>query len=186
MSNTNINYNNIEVGDDIPSISRSIDTVQVLNFVDVWTGDPKPTRFNDPDTATKEGLAGPIVPGLMTMAFISRLLTEWARGAELKTLDVFSLNDDGLKTQGRVNGDLNLSLKKGALSCDGGLIFSSLNLRGMGLKDSLSSKEASLTCKDGYIRMPLSKWKYGSLLTTFTGGFSTRRLSSKLKHISYK
>lgn len=88
MSNANINYNNIEVGDDIPPISRSIDTVQVLNFVDVWTGDPKPTRFNDPDTATKEGLAGPIVPGLMTMAFISRLLTEWARGAELKTLDV--------------------------------------------------------------------------------------------------
>ena len=88
MSNEYMNYADIEVGDDIPSISRSIDTVQVLNFVNIWTGDTEHTRFNDPDTATKEGLAGPIVPGIMTMAFISRLLTEWARGADLKTLDV--------------------------------------------------------------------------------------------------
>lgn len=88
MSTELINYADIEVGDDIPAISRSIDTAQVLKFIDVWTGDTKPTRFNDPDTATKEGLAGPILPGVMTMAFISRLLTEWAQGADLKTLDV--------------------------------------------------------------------------------------------------
>lgn len=81
-------YEDVDVGDDIGPIERAIDHGQVVEFVKAWTNDTKPTRFNDPETAMKEGLAGPIVPGVMTMAFISRLLTEWAPGVSLNTLDV--------------------------------------------------------------------------------------------------
>ena len=69
-------YEDVDVGDDIGPIERAIDHGQVVEFVKAWTNDTKPTRFNDPETAANEGLAGPIVPGMMTMAFISRLLTD--------------------------------------------------------------------------------------------------------------
>ena len=83
-----LNYEDIEIGDDIGPIERAITGQQVLDFIANWTGDTKPSRFNDRETAISEGLAGPIVPGIMAMSFISRLLTDWASGGRLTMLDV--------------------------------------------------------------------------------------------------
>ncbi len=88
MTSPTLYFDDIEIGDDIGPIERAVTHPQALDFIAVWTGDDRPTRFSDRDTAVSEGLAGPIVPGIMTMAFISSLLTEWAPGGKLAMLDV--------------------------------------------------------------------------------------------------
>ena len=83
-----LHYEDVDIGDDIGPIERAITGQQVLDFIANWTGDTKPSRFNDRETAISEGLPGPIVPGIMAMSFICRLLTEWASGGSLTILDV--------------------------------------------------------------------------------------------------
>ena len=88
MASQTLYIEDIEFGDDIGPIDRAITHEQVLDFIECWTGRTAPSRFNDRDTAIREGLAGPIVPGIMAMGIISRLLTEWAPGGNLTLLDV--------------------------------------------------------------------------------------------------
>jgi acyl dehydratase len=88
MASQTLYFEDIEIGDDIGPIDRAITHEQVLDFIECWTGRTEPSRFNDHETAVREGLAGPIVPGIMAMGFISRLLTEWASGGKLTMLDV--------------------------------------------------------------------------------------------------
>ena len=82
-------FEDIEVGDEIGPIERTIDHEQVIEFIEAWTGNTGPSRFTDREVAVNEGLAGPIVPGVMAMALMSRLvLTDWSPTVSLKKLDV--------------------------------------------------------------------------------------------------
>tara|TARA_Y100000588_G_scaffold94054_1_gene101876 strand:- start:1980 stop:2399 length:420 start_codon:yes stop_codon:yes gene_type:complete len=77
----------IELGDEIGPIEKIATDDDVINFCDIW-GAPKPNRFTDADTAAKAGMKGTIVPGIMTMAMLAQLLTDWGGPGSVKDLDL--------------------------------------------------------------------------------------------------
>ena len=81
------NFEDLELGDEIGPLETEVTDESVLAFCQVWDNSI-PNRFTDRDTAVEDGLPGPIVPGIMAMAIMTRLLTEWAGPASLKDLDV--------------------------------------------------------------------------------------------------
>lgn len=82
----------VEFGDEIGPLVQTIDGTDVQKFLSVWmvrSSTPETSRFTDGDAARAEGLASPIVPGNMTQALLTRLLTDWAGPAGwVRTLDV--------------------------------------------------------------------------------------------------
>ena len=80
-------FNDVELGDQIGPLETEATDEGVISFCRVWEN-PMPNRFTDSDSAKRVGLPGPIVPGIMAMAIITRLLTDWAGPECLKDLDV--------------------------------------------------------------------------------------------------
>jgi acyl dehydratase len=80
-------YEDVELGDQIGPVETIASDERVASFCDVWTP-PTPNRFTDVETAKQSGMAGPIVPGIMTMAMMARLLTDWAGPDSVRDLDV--------------------------------------------------------------------------------------------------
>jgi acyl dehydratase len=80
-------FDDVDFGDEIQMVERPITTKQVVNFVEAWLREPK-NRFTDPESARKENLPEPIVPGALTMALLGRLLAEWAPNATVHKVDV--------------------------------------------------------------------------------------------------
>lgn len=81
------NFEDVELGDEIGPMETEATDDGVKAFCRVWEN-RKPNRFTDSESATKVGLPGPIVPGIMAMAIMTRLLTDWAGPGALKDLDV--------------------------------------------------------------------------------------------------
>ena len=81
-------FEDVEVGDDIGPVERVVTHDQASEFVRIWGPERGRNRFNDAEVARQEGLPGPIVPGALSMAMMSQLLTDWAPTVTLKTLDV--------------------------------------------------------------------------------------------------
>ncbi len=77
----------VELGDEIGPVEKVATDEEVANFCDVWDA-PKPNRFTDADVAAKSGMSGPIVPGIMTMAMMAQLLTDWGGPGSIKDLDL--------------------------------------------------------------------------------------------------
>ena len=87
--NTNIVYfEDVELGDDIGPITRTVESDQVLEFVSLREPDPKPSRFISEEAAKEEGLPNAIVPGAMNIALMSQILTDWSPTVCLKKIDV--------------------------------------------------------------------------------------------------
>ena len=80
-------FNDVELGDQIGPLETEATDEGVISFCRVWDN-PMPNRFTDSEAAKRVGLPGPIVPGIMAMAIITRLLTDWAGPECLKDLDV--------------------------------------------------------------------------------------------------
>ncbi len=80
-------YEDVELGDEIGPLEEVISDESVIAFCEV-TGAAMPNRFTDADIAKQVRLPGPIVPGIMSMAIMARLLTDWSPGVVLKHLDV--------------------------------------------------------------------------------------------------
>ena len=80
-------FDDVELGDEIGPMETEATDDSVLTFCRVWSSS-LPSRFTDRETAEEVGLPGPIVPGIMAMAMLTRLLTEWAGPASVKDLDV--------------------------------------------------------------------------------------------------
>ncbi len=80
-------FKDVELGDQIGPLETEATDEDVISFCQVWDS-PMPNRFTDSETAKRVGLPGPIVPGIMAMAIITRLLTDWAGPECLKDLDV--------------------------------------------------------------------------------------------------
>ena len=82
-------YDDVEVGDDIASIVRTVTTEEVKTFLNVHPSrESGPSRFTSNDIAKEEGLANAIVPGGMNIAMMSTLVTGWSDTVRLKKLDV--------------------------------------------------------------------------------------------------
>ena len=82
-----LHFEDVELGDEIGPAVLSVSTEQVTEFCALW-GNPAPNRFTDQAEAERVGLAAPIVPGIMTMALVSRVLTDWAGAGAVADLDL--------------------------------------------------------------------------------------------------
>lgn len=77
----------VELGDQIGPVEIIATDEGVASFCDVWSP-PTPNRFTDVETALQSGMEGPIVPGIMAMAMMAQLLTDWAGPDAIRDLDV--------------------------------------------------------------------------------------------------
>ena len=80
-------FEDVELGDEIGPLETEATDAGVISFCQVWDN-PMPNRFTDPEAAQKVGLPGAIVPGIMAMALITRLLTDWSGPGSVRDLDV--------------------------------------------------------------------------------------------------
>ena len=80
-------FDEIELGDEIGPVEKVATDEAVANFCDVW-GATTPNRFTDAAVAAKAGMSGAIVPGIMTMAMMAQLLTDWGGPGSIKDLDL--------------------------------------------------------------------------------------------------
>ena len=84
---TNLFFEDIELGDEIGPLEKVAFDEDVIDFCNLW-GPPTPNRFTDADEAAKSKLSGPIVPGIMTMALMAQLFTDWSSEDSLKDLNL--------------------------------------------------------------------------------------------------
>jgi acyl dehydratase len=76
----------LEIGHEIPRLEIVLSGDQVRRYA---TAAQMPgQRFFSDEVARKEGLPGQILPGNMSMALLSRMLTDWLPGARLEKLGV--------------------------------------------------------------------------------------------------
>ena len=80
-------YEDVELGDQIGPVETVATDEAVAGFCDVWKP-PAPNRFTDEQTALDSGMPGTIVPGIMAMAMMAQLLTDWAGPDAIRDLDV--------------------------------------------------------------------------------------------------
>ncbi len=88
MNDREFYFEDVEMGDDIGPVERTITGEQVRAFVGLWGGDSGANRFTSDEAAIEEGLPGAIVPGAMNVGIIAHAITGWAPNATLKTLDL--------------------------------------------------------------------------------------------------
>lgn len=77
-------FADIEIGDELEEVEICPSTEDVVRYVTVarmLSG-----RFTDDEYARKEGLPGAIIPGNMSLGFLSRMLTDFFPLGTLKTL----------------------------------------------------------------------------------------------------
>ena len=81
-------FDDVELGDEIGPVQTEATSEAVLAFCRAW-GDMRftPNRFTDPKIARENGQAAPIVPGIMALAMMAGMLTEWAGAASVRDLD---------------------------------------------------------------------------------------------------
>ena len=80
-------FDDVELGDAIGPAILTVSDEQVVDFCSLW-GNPHPNRFTDQAAAERIGLDGPIVPGIMSMALVSRVITDWAGPGTVADLDL--------------------------------------------------------------------------------------------------
>ena len=80
-------FEDVDLGDQIGPVETIATDEGVASFCDVWSP-PTPNRFTDVETARQSGMEGPIVPGIMAMAMMAQLLTDWAGPDSIRDLDV--------------------------------------------------------------------------------------------------
>lgn len=80
-------FEDIELGDQVGPVETIASDDSVAGFCEVWSP-PSPNRFTDLETAKASGMQGTIVPGIMAMAMMARLLTDWGGPDCIRDLDV--------------------------------------------------------------------------------------------------
>jgi acyl dehydratase len=77
-------FEDIDIGDEVEELEICPTTEDVVRFVEVAR--MQSGRFTDHEYARKEGLSGAIVPGNMSLGFLSRMLTEFFPTGIIKNL----------------------------------------------------------------------------------------------------
>ena len=80
-------FNDLNIGDTIGPLYQGITADSVTEFCKVY-GNDIPNRFTDMTMAKKAGLNFLMVPGVMNIAYMAKLITNWLPYAVLKSLDV--------------------------------------------------------------------------------------------------
>ena len=80
-------YEDVDLGDELGPLEKHPTTEAVRTFCQIW-GNHGPNRFVDDDVAQRLGQPGPIVPGVMSVALMSQLFTQWGPPQILKKIDV--------------------------------------------------------------------------------------------------
>jgi len=75
----------VEFGVDLPTFEpdTSLETVGKFAKLVGWGG----ARFSDHEAARKEGLAGAMVPGILSQGYLVAMIHQWAPPAEIKQID---------------------------------------------------------------------------------------------------
>lgn len=75
----------VEFGAELPTFDPDTSLPRVRAFAHAvgWGG----ARFDDHEKARKEGLPGALVPGIMSMGFITTMIHRWARRARVEHID---------------------------------------------------------------------------------------------------
>jgi len=75
----------VDFGAELPTFNPNTSLESVRAFADAvgWRG----ARFDDHERARKEGLPGALVPGIMSMGFITTLIHRWAPTAKVERID---------------------------------------------------------------------------------------------------
>jgi acyl dehydratase len=77
-------FEDVEVGDEIEELEICPTTADVVRYVQVARMESG--RFTDDTYARREGLHGAIIPGNMSLGFLSRMVAEFFPRGTLKTL----------------------------------------------------------------------------------------------------
>jgi acyl dehydratase len=77
-------FDDIEVGDELEELEICPTTADVIRYVKVARMESG--RFTDDEYARQEGLPGAIIPGNMSLGFLSRMLTDIFPKGTLKSL----------------------------------------------------------------------------------------------------
>ena len=88
MAGAALYYEDVEIGDDIGPVRRTVTDEQVREFVRIWVPEGHNSRFTGDETARDHGQPAPIVPGAMSMAMVSQILTGWSSTVTLRKVDV--------------------------------------------------------------------------------------------------
>ena len=81
---TEITIDSVEVGDELPAMQLTLTHEQVKQYALV--AHMPGGRFMSDEEARAEGLPGQIVPGNLSLALFSRLLTGWADSGRLQRI----------------------------------------------------------------------------------------------------
>jgi acyl dehydratase len=98
-------FENVRVGDEIPAVAKApIDRVQLARYAGA-TGDFNPINV-DEAFARSLGMPSVIAPSSLGMNFLGQLVTDWARGAQVKRMSTKFIRTlwpgDTLVCKGRV------------------------------------------------------------------------------------
>lgn len=78
-------FENIRIGDELPAMAKTpIDRVQLARYAGA-TGDYNPVHV-DEVAAKTAGMPSVVAPNTIGMGFLSQLVGDWARGAQVKRL----------------------------------------------------------------------------------------------------
>jgi acyl dehydratase len=77
-------FEDVEIGDEIEELAICPTTADVVRYVQVARMESG--RFTDDAYARREGLAGAIIPGNMSLGFLSRMLAEFFPRGTMMTL----------------------------------------------------------------------------------------------------
>ncbi len=84
---TQVYFEDVSMGDEIGPMIKNPTREQLDTFMKVWGGGP--SRFTSEEVARSEGFTGVIIPGHMSMALLTQLLTSWKGSAgRLKSMEV--------------------------------------------------------------------------------------------------
>ena len=79
-----LGFESVDVGDELPPLRLTLSSEQVRSYAEA--ANMPGGRFFSDEAARAEGLPGQIVPGNLSLALFSRLLTEWGDGVRLKRI----------------------------------------------------------------------------------------------------
>ena len=70
-----VDFDNIKVGDELPDLRKTVTVEQIRAYAEA-SGDRNPIHLDD-QFARGAGLPGVIAHGMLTMAFVTQLVTDW-------------------------------------------------------------------------------------------------------------
>jgi acyl dehydratase len=82
---TPVTFDSVDVGDELPPLRLTLSGEQVRRYAEA--ANMPGGRFMSDADARAEGLPGQIVPGNLSLALFSRLLTEWGAGVRLQRIN---------------------------------------------------------------------------------------------------